>query len=91
MSTFWGLVNIAKQAAIASGEMYRMFVISSRWRWTRSLADKRRFGRVGNGTLRNSIFWRRGADPPKNVSVIIGASESSVKHTRKRDLRAGNV
>jgi len=44
-----GLVNITKHVAITSGEMYPDLVISSRLRRTRSLADKRSFGSVGNG------------------------------------------
>jgi len=48
------------------------------------VADKSRSGNSGNGTLTKSGIRRRGADPPKNDSVISSFAASS------RDVSCGN-
>jgi len=88
MLTDRSLVNIARDAAITSGEMYPVLGISSRSSSTRPRVDKRNFGNVGNGTRRNLILWRRGADPPRNVSEITRGF--SALQLRESVCRIGN-
>jgi hypothetical protein len=82
------LVKMARDVAITSGEMYPVLGISLRSSWTRSRVEKRNFGSVGNGTARNLIFLRRGADPPRNISEITGGVPAL--QLRERVRRIGN-
>jgi len=88
MLTDRSLVNVARDAAIASGEIYPVLGISSRWSSTRPRVDKRNFGNVGNGTCQNLILWRRGGAPPRNISEITGGL--SALQWRESVRRIGN-
>jgi hypothetical protein len=84
------LVNMDRHVLIASGEICPLPETgkSKRWRSTRLQADERRVGRIRNQTPVKLNLWRRGADPPKDASVITNAISVSVP--RERDVRIGN-
>jgi hypothetical protein len=78
MERDWSLINADRLVTTNSGEMYPESGISKRWRIMRSVADKRSFPNAGNGNGMpvNCSDRRRGADPPRNESVMTGASFS---------------
>src|SRR6266852_4335675 len=83
------LVNVDRQVAIASAEMYPELGIRESLRWTRSVADKSRFGKPGNGMYSRISFRSRGAYPPKKESGMTDAILSSL-YRILRSVSIGN-
>ena len=68
MERYLRLGNVARQVAIASGEMYPEIGICQRVSWDKQLQDKASLANAGNPMFHKKNIRRCGADPPKNSS-----------------------
>ena len=82
------MVNVARQVAIASDEIFPQTGISQSARSMRRGADKSSLGNAGNAIFCMKAIFRDGADPPKNVSGR--TSSGDIFEARTRDVSAGN-